>query len=186
MITISDSQLERYRHLLCLLVRRLPRDRRAQARYDPSDIVQEVLLKAHKNLANFRGETEAELFKWLQTILEREVIAFWRRHHADKVDPARERQLQHDLAQSSACIESYLADKELSPSEQAVRNELLLKLAWAIEQLPEDQRDVVILRDQGGLSVAEIAEQLGRSQKSVAGLLLRGRRRLRELLAEYQ
>src|SRR5262249_50672265 len=131
-------------------------------------------------------ETEAELFKWLQTILEREVIAFWRRHHADKVDPARERQLQHDLAQSSACIESYLADKELSPSEQAVRNELLLKLAWAIEQLPEDQRDVVILRDQGGLSVAEIAEQLGRSQKSVAGLLLRGRRRLRELLAEYQ
>ena len=165
MIPLNDEQLKRYRHLLSLQLRRLPRDRCAQARYDSSDIVQSVLLKAHKNRANFRGQTEAELVGWLQTILKREVIEFWRRLHADKCDPACERQLQQDLAESSACLENYLADKELSPSEQAVRNELLLKLAEAIEQLPEDQRDVVILRGQGGASVAEIAEQLGRSQK---------------------
>ena len=185
MIPLNDEQLKRYRYLLSLQLRRLPRDRCAQARYDSSDIVQSVLLKAHKNRANFRGQTEAELVGWLQTILKREVIEFWRRLHADKCDPACERQLQQDLGESSACVEKYLSDKELSPSEQAVRNELLLKLAEAIDQLPEDQRDVLLLRSQGA-KVAEIVAELGRTPKSVAGLYLRGLQRLRELLEEYQ
>jgi RNA polymerase sigma-70 factor (ECF subfamily) len=59
---------------------------------------------------------------------------------------------------------------------------MLLRLASAIDQLPEDQRDVLMQRDLLGASVSQIAEQLGRTEKSVAGLLLRGRRRLRELL----
>ena len=118
MIPLNDEQLKRYRYLLSLQLRRLPRDRCAQARYDSSDIVQSVLLKAHKNRANFRGQTEAELVGWLQTILKREVIEFWRRLHADKCDPACERQLQQDLAESSACLENYLADKELSPASR--------------------------------------------------------------------
>ena len=59
-----------------------------------------------------------------------------------------------------------------------------LRVAAALAQLPQDQRDVVLLRDSLDTPIRVIAEQLGRSEKSIAGLLVRGRRKLRELLQE--
>jgi DNA-directed RNA polymerase specialized sigma24 family protein len=61
-----------------------------------------------------------------------------------------------------------------------------LSFAAALDQLPKDQRDVVILRDVEGSKLADIKERLSRTEKSIAGLLRRGRRALRGLLIEYQ
>jgi RNA polymerase sigma-70 factor (ECF subfamily) len=83
-------------------------------------------------------------------------------------------------------LAAYLADERASPAEQAERQERLLHVAAAINVLPEDQRTAVIQRDLLGASVAEIAEQMGRTPKSVAGLLLRGRAALRQLLKDEQ
>jgi RNA polymerase sigma-70 factor (ECF subfamily) len=83
-------------------------------------------------------------------------------------------------------LQQFVAARDAPPGQQAERRELLLRVAAAIDQLPEDQRDVIIQRDLLGTPVAEVAALLGRTPKSVAGLLLRGRRRLRELLSEYQ
>ena len=69
-----------------------------------------------------------------------------------------------------------------SPSGQAIRHEELFRLAEALAQLPEDQRMAVELHHLQDCSVAEVAGQLGRTEASVAGLLRRGLRRLRELL----
>jgi RNA polymerase sigma-70 factor, ECF subfamily len=55
-------------------------------------------------------------------------------------------------------------------------------LRAALETLPEDQRSVVVLRHVAGLSPAEIAERLGRSESSVHGLHHRGRRALQDEL----
>jgi RNA polymerase sigma-70 factor (ECF subfamily) len=77
-----------------------------------------------------------------------------------------------------------LAAQQTSPSERAVRNEDLTRLAEALEQLPPDQREVVTLKHLVGLTLAQISEQLGRSSEAVAGLLFRGRLRLRELMAQ--
>jgi DNA-directed RNA polymerase specialized sigma24 family protein len=54
----------------------------------------------------------------------------------------------------------------------------------APDQLPEGQRDAVVLRDLIGTAVGEIAERLGRTEQSVAGLLQRARRRRRGQPAE--
>src|SRR5207253_11471142 len=124
--------------------------------------------------------TEAELIAWLQEILANRAIDLVRRERAGKRDVALEQDIQAAVQNSSARLEHLLAHPEPSPSEQVERAEVLLRLTEAVEQLPEDQRSVVILRDLRGASVAEIAGQLGRTEKSVAGLLLRGRRRLRE------
>jgi RNA polymerase sigma-70 factor (ECF subfamily) len=97
-------------------------------------------------------------------------------------DVAAERSLQAVLAESTTKWERAVADPGASPGEQAERKEQWLRLAEAIDRLPEDQRDVIVLRDLEGLPVAEIAARLGRTEKSVSGLYLRGRRRLRELL----
>jgi RNA polymerase sigma-70 factor (ECF subfamily) len=177
--------LERFRPLLRLQARRLQLDPRLQRRFDSSDLIQETLMRAHAHRAAFRGTTEAELVRWLQEILAHAALDLVDRERAQKRDAALERSLQEAVAESTSRLQAYLADRrQETPSRAAQRQEALLRLAAAIDELPEDQRDAVVLRDLMELSVAEAAQRLERTEKSVAGLLLRGRRRLRELLAD--
>ena len=60
---------ERYRDLVLLWARQLHLDPRLQRRFDSSDLAHDTLLKAHKKIGEFRGTTEAELLRWLHTIL---------------------------------------------------------------------------------------------------------------------
>ena len=88
------------------------------------------------------------------------------------------------VSDSSARVQNWLVAPDSSPSQRAERAEQLLSVAAALAKLPQDQRDVVLLRDSLDTPIRVIAEQLGRSEKAIAGLLLRGRRKLRELLQE--
>jgi RNA polymerase sigma-70 factor (ECF subfamily) len=175
---------ERYRDLLCMLARQIQLDPRLRRRFDSSDLVQETLLKATQNLEQFQGGTEAELVKWLQEIMQNALADALRRARAQKRDVAREEALAVVVNDSSARLQNWLAAPDSSPSQRAEREEQLLRVAAALAQLPEDQRDVVILRDSLDTPIRTIAEQLGRTEKAVAGLLLRGRRKLRDLLQE--
>jgi RNA polymerase sigma-70 factor, ECF subfamily len=181
---IEKWAIERYVPLVRLQARKIELDLRLRKRFDSSDLVQETMLRAHEGLAGFKGTSEAELAKWLQEILGNVLADEIRKATAQKRDVAVERSLNDAVADSFAQLEAYLTAGGPSPSEQAHRQEQLHRLAGAIEQLPEDQRDVVIQRDLLGSPVRDIAELLERTEKSVAGLLLRGRRRLRELLEE--
>jgi RNA polymerase sigma-70 factor (ECF subfamily) len=176
--------LDRYRPLLRVQVRQLELDPRLRRRFDSSDLVQETLLRAHRGLAGFRGTTEGELVAWLQQIVANAAAEATRHERAGKRDVALERSVHQAVAESSARLGAFLEARQATPSEQAERQEQLLRLADAIDRLPEDQRDVVIHRDLLGSPVASIAESLAKTEKAVAGLLLRGRRRLRELLGE--
>jgi RNA polymerase sigma-70 factor (ECF subfamily) len=178
----QDWRLEDFRPLLSLRARQLHFDPRLKRRFDASDLVQETLLKAHKNLHQFRGTCEAEMVAWLQEILAHALADQIRKAKTGKRDWNMEKSLEAIVAESSARLDAILAAKQPSPSQQVQRKELLLRAAEALEKLPEDQRDVVMLRDLMNQPVAQIAQQLGRTERSVAGLLLRGRQKLRELL----
>jgi RNA polymerase sigma-70 factor (ECF subfamily) len=186
MVESAPFSLDAYRALLRLQVRQLQFDPRLQQRADGSDLVQEALLKAHENRAQFRGQTEAELVGWLQGILRNVVMEEMRKAHALKRDVVMERSVQAALDDSSFHLNRFLADRQPSPSLQAERREFMLRFDRALEDLPEDQRSVLFQRDVMGARVATIAELMRTTEKSVAGLLLRARRKLRILLAEYR
>src|SRR5438128_11691435 len=71
--------LEVYRRYLALLAR-VQIGRHLQGKADASDIVQETFLEAHRNFANFRGSSEAELIQWLRQILVGNVADLLRRY----------------------------------------------------------------------------------------------------------
>jgi RNA polymerase sigma-70 factor (ECF subfamily) len=172
--------LERFREYLRLLAR-LHLDPRLRSKLDDSDVVQQTLVRAHRARDQFRGTTDAERAAWLRRILANTLTDAVRKYQAEL---GRGHSLERALDESSARLEAWLAQEQASPSQEAEREEQVLRLAEALAGLPEDQRLVVEMHHLQGLSLAELATQTGRTEAAVAGLLRRGRRRLRELLQE--
>src|SRR5262249_29439379 len=79
-------------------------------------------------------------------------------------------------------LEAWRAADQSSPSQQADRNEQLLRLAVALARLPDAQRDAIERPYFHGEPVAAVATALGKTPAAVAGLLKRGLGTLRETL----
>lgn len=186
MAATADWRLGKYRPLLLVQARQLQQDPRLLVRFDWSDLVQQTLLEAHRNLDEFKGKTEGELVQWLRQILTHTAIDQGRRERAGRRDFHLEQSLRTAVGDSSARLDKFLVDQDPSPSEHVHKQELLLHLSEAIEQLPPGQREVLIGRDLLGQSINTIAAGLELTDKAVAGLLFRARRKLRELMAPFE
>jgi RNA polymerase sigma-70 factor (ECF subfamily) len=92
--------------------------------------------------------------------------------------------LEAALDQSSTRLEAWLAADQSSPSQQAQRNEQVLRLAEALAALPEAQREALTLHHLHNWTLDEVGQQLGRSASAVAGLIKRGLKELRIRLQE--
>lgn len=173
--------LERFRAYLRLLAR-TQLEPTLQGKVDLSGIVQQTLLEAHQAWEQLRHWSEAQQAAWLRTALVRNLTDEVRKLRTAARDVARERSLEAALEESSARLEAVLASEEDSPSERAIRNERLLHLAAALEQLPDDQRRAVEWHHLQGKPLAEVAKRLRRSKGAVAALLHRALQKLRTLL----
>jgi RNA polymerase sigma-70 factor (ECF subfamily) len=175
----STGMLERYRAYLGLLARE-QFDDQLRTKLDPSDIVQQTLTEAFEHEAQFRGQSDAQKAAWLRQILANNLADVHLRFGAAKRDITKERALDAALEQSSARLGNWLAGSVSSPSQKAVQHEDAVQLANALDQLPDTQRQAVVLRHLHGNSLNEIATELDRSPAATAGLLKRGLKRLRE------
>lgn len=145
---------------------------------EAEDIVQETFLRAYRGLESFRGESS--LKTWLYTIALNRVRA---RHGT----LARLRELFKSRSRAGdddAPTELDLAaDPGATPEETAVRREQRARLRQAVQNLPEEFRLAVVLRDLEGLSYGEVAEALKVPIGTVRSRLARGRAILKEALS---
>jgi len=176
----AGELLQRYADWLRLLAR-LQIDRGLQAKLDASDVAQQALLEACRALPQFRGSTEAELAAWLRSILAN-VLAHEVRRYAgtEGRDVSREVSLDAELAESSRRLQGVLADTGPSPSAQAAQHEQEVRLAEVLARLPDDYREVIVLRNLEGLSHEEVAQRMGRGAGAVRMLWVRALSRLRQ------
>jgi RNA polymerase sigma-70 factor (ECF subfamily) len=178
---VHAQLLEKFRDYLRLLAR-VQLDPRLRGKLDPSDVVQQTLLEAYEKREQFRGATEGEWLAWLRTALAHNLADALRAFGQAKRDVALERSLAEAADQSSRRLEAWLAAEQSSPSQQAERHERAVQVAAALATLPDDNREALVLHYCEDRSLAEIAQQLGRTPAAVAGLLKRGLKQLRATL----
>lgn len=159
--------------------------RRLQGKADASDIVQETFLEVHRQIANFRGNTEAEFLAWLRRILAGQIALLCRRFLGTKGrDVHLERELAVQLDESSQALDGNLAANASTPSQHVSRREQSVILAEALWRLPEDYRQVIMLRHIEAMSFPDVAKRMGRSEDSVQKLWVRALANLRKILGE--
>jgi RNA polymerase sigma-70 factor, ECF subfamily len=143
---------------------------------DAEDAAQEAILKAFRNIRQFRAE--AKFSTWLIQITLNEARMRKRKEHVHMMEPIIDRQ-----DEEGNYIPRDFADWREIPSETLERKEVRERLAQALDLLGEKYREVFVLRDMDHLSIEGTAKTLGISTASVKTRLLRARLMLRDLLA---
>jgi RNA polymerase sigma-70 factor (ECF subfamily) len=143
-----------------------------RAKGGASDLVQETFLEAQRDFCQFHGSTQAELQAWLRRVLLNNLGDFTRHFcTTDKRAVAREVTLPGDTSSADAIGD--LAAPPPSPSGAAMAREQAEGLRDALARLPEDYRQVILLRYEGGHSFEEIGRRLGRSPDAARKLWAR-------------
>lgn len=117
---------------------------------DARDAAQETFVAAYRNLANFRGE--AKVSSWLHRIAVNQCLTIKRRRKTRSEDFLSEEETAED--------KTFVAPAHLSPSRQIERNERLTLVRQAVESLPMDLRQVIVMKEFEEMTFQQISETL--------------------------
>lgn len=149
---------------------------------EATDLTQETFISAFRHFDRFRGE--AKVFTWLYQIARNLCINRVRQRdrqralHIESLDQPRDGDDDDGMARE-------VADWRNAPHTVLEEKELRQRLRAAIESLPPDYKEVVILREYQGLSYNEIVEATGLTLENVKTRLSRARAMLRRKLEPY-
>ncbi len=145
---------------------------------DAWDLSQEAFIKAWKALPKFKGE--ARFFTWLYRITHNVCYDWLRKRHLRDSEEFDDRVHGDRAAEHSPTAPGAVE----RPDHAADHRELGMEISAAIDQLSEDHRAVILLREVNGLSYDEIAEVIGASTGTVMSRLFYARKKLQSLLRE--
>lgn len=176
-----DDRLGDFRSYLRLLAG-MQLDPMLKARVDPSDVVQQTLLQAHRAADQFRGTTDEEFAGWLRQILANELAHLFRDHRRAKRDVFRERSFQQSVEDSAVRLEILLVADGIGPDAVVDRNDRAVQIGKAMESLTDAQREAIESHYWHGHSLQQIADFQDKSKSAVADAIHRGLKRLRREL----
>jgi RNA polymerase sigma-70 factor (ECF subfamily) len=175
-----DRLLERHSAYLCRFaeLRLCPQLR---ARVNPSDVVQEAHMEAVRRLDGYLRDAPLPFRLWLRRIAQDRLLMLRRRHGAGRRAVTREAAMPDE---SSLAFARQLLASGTSPSARLAASELAQRVREAVAQLPEADREIVLLRNFEGLSNQEVAQLLEIQPATASQRYGRALLRLRKLLDE--
>lgn len=153
-------------------------DPQLRRRVDPSDIIQETQIQAHRRLVDFLERRPMPLRVWLRKMAHEQMLNCHKKHVRRQRRSVRREVATPD--NSSMLLAYRLVDGGLSPSRQLIKKEQRLDVATAINQLSESDREVLLMRFTEGLSYAEIGFSLEINETTARKRSARALQRLRE------
>jgi RNA polymerase sigma-70 factor (ECF subfamily) len=145
-----------------------------------SDLVQETFLEAQRRFTSFEGASEAQLRAWLRCLLLHKAAKLGRRYST-----TAKRKVSREISlggEGRAVRPSQIAGPAPTPSVAVMSAEQTDLLRTAIDRLPEDYRQVMMLRYVDGLAFDEVGRRLGRSADAARMLWARAVERLKHEL----
>jgi RNA polymerase sigma-70 factor (ECF subfamily) len=175
-IAAFESLLERYRRPMYNFVLRSVRDPQTA-----EDLLQETFLRVVQRSDDFRRESKFST--WIYTIARNLVVDHGRRmafrRHASLDAPSR------GETEGAPLVERTAGDSP-SAERESIGREAQVALRDAIDALPDEQREVFLLRQVQGLAFQEIAQIVGTSENTTKSRMRYALERLQEALSEYR
>jgi RNA polymerase sigma-70 factor (ECF subfamily) len=173
-----EELFARHRPYLRQLVE-LRLDPRLRTRVDPSDVVQEAHLEAFRRLATYLEERPIPFRLWLRQIAYDRTVKAWR-HHLGTARRAATREVR--LPERSSLLLAQRLASGSTPSQSLDRRGLAQKLSQAMAQLPQTDREVILMRHFEELSNQEVGCLLGMDPGTVSKRHGRAMLRLHRIL----
>ena len=140
------------------------------------DILQDTLIKAVRTIDEGRYVDSGKFLSWILRIAHNQVIDYFRQQRSSRT--INESEAGYDVIGSLRIAERNVEDRIISEQiEQDVRR--------LIEHLPEEQREVVMMRYYSGMSFQEIADQTGVSINTALGRMRYALINLRKMIKDH-
>jgi RNA polymerase sigma-70 factor (ECF subfamily) len=148
------------------------------------EVVQDAFVRVVQNAAEFKHE--ARFTTWVYTILRNLCIDQLRRRALRRHPSLDEPRTVHSSEEDGPTLLDQTADKRASVEREATRTELKERIARAVETLPEEQREVFLLREISNLPFKEIALVVGVAENTVKSRMRYALERLQRALCDYE
>jgi len=143
---------------------------------DALDISQEAFIKAYRQLSRFRGDSKFSV--WLYRLTYNLCIDFLRKNSAAKT-------ISLDYEDTSGDLKPLeIPDLRNLPEDNAIRNETRKNIVESIKELPDNHREILVMREITGMTYEDISETLGINSGTVKSRLARAREKLIEILGK--
>ena len=181
-----NDLLDRHREAVRRLVQ-MRLDRQIRQRVAVSDVVQDVLISAHRRLQDYLKSPAMPFHLWIRQIAKDRIIDAHRRHRVSaKRSVDRERPLVVPAGMHGSTMElaAHLCDGELTPAAIATQREMVRRVTEVISKLSEQESEIIMMRHYEHLSNQEAAQALELSEPAAGMRYLRALRKLRSLLQD--
>ena len=160
-------------------------DQRLWGRVDPADVLQETFIETSRRLPEYLDDPAVPVFVWLRSMTSQVLVNVHRRHLGAKMRTAALEVSMHRAGggqATSLSLAARLAANLTSPSQAAVREEMVNSLRTAFDAMDPIDREVLVLRHVEQLGNADVAALLGIGATAASNRYVRALERLRSLL----
>jgi RNA polymerase sigma-70 factor (ECF subfamily) len=160
-------------------------DPKLSPREDASDVVQNVMIDAHRRMAEYLRDPKMPFAIWLRHIAKDRIIDTHRRHQAAGRRSIDREQHAGPIVNDASSVQlvAQLVDAEMTPASAAIQRELQIKLGQVLEQLDELDREIILMRYYEQMSNQDVAAALDLTEAAASMRHLRALRRLKEAFA---